>query len=100
MVSVSGGGSRPAHVNVQGDDPALWQQYRKAVIVAGIGLLAFLTDLATSRTADGRVDWLHALIILVSTLLSTGGVAAVSNTYSREQLAGKLAALPPAERRP
>jgi uncharacterized membrane protein YidH (DUF202 family) len=96
MASVSG--DRPAHVNVQGDEPAWWQQYRKAILVAAVGLLAFLTDLATSRATDGEIDWLHAMIVLVSTLLSTGGVAAVGNVYSRGQLEAKLAALPPAGR--
>lgn len=92
MASVSGDG--PAPVDVRASGPPWWQQYRKAVVVAGIGLLAFLTDLATSRATNGEIDWLHALIVLVSTLLSTGGVAAVGNTYSREQLEAKLAALP------
>lgn len=75
-------------------EPAWWQQYRKAVIVGGVGLFATLTDLATGYATGDRIDggeWLHAAIVLVSTLLSTGGVAAVGNVYSRAQLQAKLA---------
>lgn len=92
---------RAAHVGVQPGEPAWWQQYRKAIIVAGIGLLAFLTDLATSYASGDSInggEWLHAMIVLVSTLLSTGGVAAFGNVYSRGQLEAKLAALPSAVR--
>jgi hypothetical protein len=89
----AGGGppGSPQVADTEQDPPAWWQQYRKAVIVAGIGLLAFLVDLSASRATDGRIDWLHALIVLVSTLLSTGGVATVGNTYSRATLEAKLA---------
>lgn len=91
MATAGGSGGRAAHVQVQATEPALWQQYRKALVVAGVGLLAFLVDLSASRATDGRIDWLHALIVLVSSLLSTGGVATFSNTYSRAQLESKLA---------
>lgn len=77
------------------EPPPKLAQYRKAVIVAGIGLLAVLTDLATSYASDDGIDggeWLHSGIVLVSALLSAGGAATVGNTYSRSALEAKLAA--------
>jgi hypothetical protein len=104
----STGGHRPEHragdpVNgplgspnvTEEEPPPTLAQYRKAAIVAGVGLLALLTDLATSYASNDGIDggeWLHAMIVLVTTLLSTGGVATFSNTYSRGQLEAKLAA--------
>ena len=75
------------------EPPSKLAQYRKAVIVAGVGLLALLTDLGTSYASGNDVDggeWIHAAIVLVSTLLSAGGAATFGNTYSRSTLEAKL----------
>jgi hypothetical protein len=81
--------------------PAWWEQYRKAVVAAAVGLLATLTDLAASY-ADGDLsgqDGLHASIVFVSTILSTVGVATVSNVYPAAVLRRRLDAAPDANAR-
>lgn len=82
------------------EPPAWWLQYRKAVLAGAVGLLATLTDLAASWHAHAGLttgDGLHAGIVLVSTVLSTAGVAAVSNVYPVPVLRAKLAAATPPE---
>lgn len=89
-----GGGPLGSPKVTEEEPPPKLAQYRKAVIVAGIGLLALLTDLAASYASNDGInggEWLHALIVLVSTLLSAGGAATFANTYSRPQLLAKLA---------
>lgn len=72
--------------------PPWWQEYRKAVITAAIGLLAALTDLGVALPDGvGTAEWVHVAIVFLSTVLSTAGVAAFGNTYSRETLQAKLA---------
>jgi hypothetical protein len=77
--------------------PPLLAQYRKAAVAAGVGLLAFLTDLATSYASGNRIDggeWLHAGILLVSTVLTTGGVTVAENAYPRAELLRRLGVRP------
>lgn len=77
-----------------GEPPAWWQQYRKAVIAAGVGLVAALTDLGVALS-DGHVtaqEWVHVLIVFLSAVFTTGGVAAVQNTYSVGELQARLLA--------
>jgi hypothetical protein len=80
----------PAELRAQ---PPFWEQYRKAVVAAGVGLLAMLTDLGTSYASGDRInggEWIHAAIVLVSTILTTAGVAAISNVYPAAVLRQRL----------
>jgi hypothetical protein len=76
-----------------GSDPAKWRQYKKALTVLGIGLLAALGDLGYAMV-DGLTgpEVVHVLFVFVGTCLSAGGAAAVGNDYTVEQLQAKLAA--------
>ncbi len=74
------------------DDPPAWQQYRKALYVFAVGLLATLTELYVAIN-DGlsTQEKVHLGITFLSTLISAGGAAAIGNVYSRSTLESKLA---------